>query len=814
MTISGDKRAGLSRPKTASHPRSVPRSSVRVHSPFEFDHGGHRVITTKPPPRTHRRRSPQADLKSVPVELPSNSRRTPGAPLPPIDASGRAVFGSSSSEEAMPRRDDDDPRRSSRSGSRGGGGGGGGRRSSGGDRDRGSGGSRSSGGGGGGRRSSGGDRDRGGGGSRGGGRRGGGGDRDRDRSSDEHSLTASESTAASGAIDPSKPEWYRKKAEDERQAAARTDRERRKRGLPSDSRASSSSSSDRGDAYDVHGRKIVRISQAASAGLPGAFDEGEADEKLREKLNGDVMDMGMEDERIGKGMTADEELHGRSIWSMVDRGTLAVGCCLILIVIVAVTIPVSLISEDDPYVAPIPPPAPTPAPSFARDQVVSEIGERLARITPGGMDALLDESTAHYRAWMWLVYEDGMELGPAKDHMHQRFVLMVIYFISGPWTPVEGRLEWGSPVHECEWEGIYCKDVEDLEDELEGRIEELLEVGREDGIKIDVPQRVANKLHLRQRLVSGEVPAEFSLLYYLQHLDLENNKLVGALPTPLYKLFNLQTLFLEQNELTNVEAIGEYRHLENLALSKNNFQGPLPESFANLKKLKTLYLHTNGFTGRVFDIIGSFKSLELLDIAHNRFDGTLPPELGSMKNLTEAYVGHNDFAGGIPKELVMCKNLKNFQCDGSHGLGGTIPSFLGQLPHLEFLKLDTCAFNGTLPMSLGNLQKLSFLDVNSNDLGGKIPTQLGKATSLKTLALANNDFEGGVPSEFGNLKKLEKLYLQNTDLSGTMPSQVCELRDRGDPNAENATEAKTVLLEVLWVPCDVECDEMCCTNCS
>ena len=78
-------------------------------------------------------------------------------------------------------------------------------------------------------------------------------------------------------------------------------------------------------------------------------------------------------------------------------------------------------------------------------------------------------------------------------------------------------MEWGSTVHECEWEGIFCKDVE-------GRIEELLEVGREDGIKIDVPQRVANRLQLRQRLVSGEVPAEFLLLYYLQHLDLENNR--------------------------------------------------------------------------------------------------------------------------------------------------------------------------------------------------------------------------------------------------------------------------------------------------
>ena len=149
---------------------------------------------------------------------------------------------------------------------------------------------------------------------------------------------------------------------------------------------------------------------------------------------------------------------------------------------------------------------------------------------------------------------------------------MAIYFFSGPWTPVKGQLQWWAPVHECDWEGIFCKDVEQIEAELEGKFEEVIEAGREEEIKIDIPLRVVNRLQLHQRLVSGDIPSEISLLYYLQHLDLENNNLVGALPMPLYKLFNLQTLILEQNLLTNVEAIGEYRHLEHLALSMKTFR--------------------------------------------------------------------------------------------------------------------------------------------------------------------------------------------------------------------------------------------------
>mmetsp|Transcript_38701 Transcript_38701/g.93174 ORF Transcript_38701/g.93174 Transcript_38701/m.93174 type:complete len:646 (+) Transcript_38701:92-2029(+) len=619
---------------------------------------------------------------------------------------------------------------------------------------------------------------------------------------------ASTSSESSAPIDPSKPAWWneqkkaeRRRADSARRDTIRADNERKKMAA-----GNVVSYGNRVGAREGTGGNPRDGKDRGGAGVQRFSDEKDDPrhtEKLKQKMNMDMMDM--QDDRIGRKSTAEEELQGRSIWDLVDRGTLMVGCCLILIVVIAVTIPVALISEDEPYVQPPGSASPTQSPTRARDLDYEAIMERVASITPGGLETLQDESTAHHRAFMWLVYEDGMELGASKDHLHQRYVLMVIYFISGPWTPVEGRLEWGSPVHECEWEGIYCKEVEELEDELEGRIEELLEVGREDGIKIDVPQRIANKLHLRQRLVSGEVPAEFSLLYYLQHLDLENNKLTGRLPQPLYKLFNLQTLFLEQNELTNVDNIGEYRHLEHLALSKNNFNGPLPLTFKSLKKLKTMYLHTNRFNGPVFDILKDFQSMELLDIANNEFTGTIPTEIGKMKNLTSIFLGHNNFEGEIPEEISSCKNLKQFQIDGSHDIGGTIPSFFGMLPKLEFLKLDTCAFEGELPRSLGNLKNLTFLDVNSNELSGAIPSTLGKAVSLRVLGLANNDFEGGVPASLGKLVNLEEIYLQNTDLSGVMPEEVCALRERGNQT----------VLEVLFVPCDVECDlEKCCTQCS
>ncbi|KAL3777775.1 hypothetical protein HJC23_008892 [Cyclotella cryptica] len=585
---------------------------------------------------------------------------------------------------------------------------------------------------------------------------------------------------ASSVIDPNMPKWWndRKKASMRRQG---DDDRRRMRRSTSHGRSTSrgGASRSREGASRSRSSRVGRRSMSSSSAkrhsrkpngidhAVGAFqvyhdddrqkDSSSYDErrkrKSHKKINTSSSISHIHDERIQKHITADEELRGRKLTDLMDRGTLAVGACLILVVILAITIPVVLISEDEPYVAALPPDPPTTSPTFVRQPDYWPIYDRLVEIAGGEM-VLNDPNTAQNRALNWLVYEDGMELGPSKDHLHQRFVLMVIYFISGPWTPVEGTLEWGSPVHECEWEGVVCKNVEELETELKGRVDELLESGEDNGVKIDVPQRVINELHLRQRLVSGEVPAEFSLLYYLQHLDLENNQLVGALPTPLYKLLNLKTLFVEQNQLTNVDAIGEYKFLEHLALSKNAFRGPLPDGFSNLKNLKTLYLHTNAWTGKVFEVIKDFKAMELLDIAFNEFEGTFPSELGEMSNLTSFFVGNNRFSGKIPEEIGKCKNLKELQVDGLYDVGGKIPTVLGQLTNLEFLKLDTCSFTGVLPKQLGNLEKLTFLDVSSNSLTGEIPTELGQLTNIATLGLANNGFQGTVPTELGNLVML------------------------------------------------------------
>ena len=182
----------------------------------------------------------------------------------------------------------------------------------------------------------------------------------------------------SAPIDPSKPQWWneqkkndRRQLEQQRHDNLRAENERRKiaagnvvnysRGANGsaqiqDGRVGASRGGGGGGmGVNNNSNEFDRKSNRGSGGggRVGAFNESgrHNSEKSLKKMNGNSMDiMDMHDDRLGRGKTADEELEGRSIWDLVDRGTLMVGCCLILIVIIAVTIPVALISEDEPYV--------------------------------------------------------------------------------------------------------------------------------------------------------------------------------------------------------------------------------------------------------------------------------------------------------------------------------------------------------------------------------------------------------------------------------------------------------------------------------
>ena len=110
-----------------------------------------------------------------------------------------------------------------------------------------------------------------------------------------------------------------------------------------------------------------------------------------------------------------------------------------------------------------------------------------------------------------------------------------------------------------------------------------------------------------------------------------------------------------------------------------------------------------------------------------------------------------------------------------HGLSGSIPRELGNLPYLASLDLGLNHLTGPIPTELGNLAQLGYLGLTRNNLTGAIPLELGRLTRLTVLALGGNALAGEIPEELGNLASLTGLYLWGNRLTGPIPPQLGNL---------------------------------------
>ena len=110
-----------------------------------------------------------------------------------------------------------------------------------------------------------------------------------------------------------------------------------------------------------------------------------------------------------------------------------------------------------------------------------------------------------------------------------------------------------------------------------------------------------------------------------------------------------------------------------------------------------------------------------------------------------------------------------------HGLSGSIPRELGDLPHLVSLDLGVNHLTGPIPPELGNLAQLRYLGLTRNNLTGAIPPELGSLARLTVLALGGNALAGEIPSGLGNLVNLTQLYLWGNNLTGPIPPQLGNL---------------------------------------
>ena len=120
-----------------------------------------------------------------------------------------------------------------------------------------------------------------------------------------------------------------------------------------------------------------------------------------------------------------------------------------------------------------------------------------------------------------------------------------------------------------------------------------------DGVTVnETPQRVTT-LTLKERALTGEIPAELGSLSNLQSLSLYGNQLTGKIPAELGNLSELRGLELSSNKLTGEipAELGNLSNLVVLSLWGNQLTGRIPTELENLSRLETLWLSGNRLTG-------------------------------------------------------------------------------------------------------------------------------------------------------------------------------------------------------------------------
>lgn len=133
-------------------------------------------------------------------------------------------------------------------------------------------------------------------------------------------------------------------------------------------------------------------------------------------------------------------------------------------------------------------------------------------------------------------------------------------------------------------------------------------------------------------------------------------------------------------------------------------------------------------------------------------------------------------------------------------MNGIFPSELGNLVHLEVLRLNENQISGTIPDAFGNVM-LKVLDLTGNKITS-FPASIGSMESLEYLSFANNDLAGSIPSGIEGLTSLLEVSLGQNSLTGIVPdfsasNNLVSLR-LGSNNFDNQTFPISIInLEAL-----------------
>ncbi|KAH6785623.1 hypothetical protein C2S51_038078 [Perilla frutescens var. frutescens] len=284
-------------------------------------------------------------------------------------------------------------------------------------------------------------------------------------------------------------------------------------------------------------------------------------------------------------------------------------------------------------------------------------------------------------------------------------------------------------------------------------------------------------LNLRWSNFSGMIPPQLGNLTKLGILDLSANNVWSENLYWLSNLLSLSQLDLSGGNISDpswLEAVLKLRSLQTLSLNGCMLVDVTPSAylFANSSSssLSVLDLPNNRLTSSAFNwLFNVSTSLVNIDLAYNQLDGPIPDEFGKLKFLEELDLSGNTLANEIPKSLGSSSHLKKLFLFGNI-LGESLEGLFGNqsckvMTSLEEVHLSNNQIAGSIP-ELGACSKLRYLDLGNNKLTGEVPSSLGNLSKLEYLRFTFNSLEGLVSeAHFLKLHRLKWLHLSFNSLT-------------------------------------------------
>lgn len=254
------------------------------------------------------------------------------------------------------------------------------------------------------------------------------------------------------------------------------------------------------------------------------------------------------------------------------------------------------------------------------------------------------------------------------------------------------------------------------------------------------------------------IPANISLLVWLEELDIEKNDLT-SIPEGVKKLNRLRSLNLWGNKISQINLQpGDLPNLKEIELGLNKLN-IFPGRLSFLPLLKKISVYKNSIS-QVLPGIKKFHRLEELVMRGNKIS-SLPEEFGTLMSLRRLDLLENELSSMGP--LLNLKGLEVLKI-GDNKIEA-IPGKIGRLTNLKELSLSNNPIR-ILPEQISELRSLTDLSINGND-SVKLPAYLSivaRLPGLKTLGITMSGVKV-MPPEFEKLSQVNSFSIWDCDLT-------------------------------------------------